>query len=61
MIEAKDVLTLALIAKIKPVTEVVEDNFEDLYEYYVRTNQIPYEDAKDDPYTWIQVQLTKEV
>jgi argininosuccinate lyase len=46
-------------------SDVVEDNFEELFEYYTRTNQMPYGTAKartGDPYTWIQHRLiTKEI
>jgi argininosuccinate lyase len=46
-------------------SDVVEDNFDELFEYYTRTNQMPYGTAKartGDPYTWIQHRLiTKEI
>lgn len=46
-------------------SDVVEDNFDELFEYYTRTNQMPYGAAKartGDPYTWIQHRLiTKEI
>ena len=46
-------------------SDIVDDNFDELFEYYTRTNQMPYGTAKartGDPFTWIQHRLiTKEI
>lgn len=63
MLTQAQVTDLALQARTNP--DIVEDNFEELFEYYMSTNQMPYGTAKartGDPFTWIQHRLiTKEI
>ena len=63
MLTQSQVASLAKQALVN--SDVVEDNFDELFEYYTSTNQMPYGTAKartGDPYIWIQHRLiTKEL
>lgn len=64
MLTQSEVTNIAKQALANPEA-VVEDNFDELFEFYTRTNQMPYGTAKartGDPYIWIQTRLiTKEL
>lgn len=57
-LNAESIKTVAAAVIANP--DLIDVHFEDLYEYYVGIGLMPYEVAKDDPFQWIETQLTKE-